>query len=85
MVKEERLINIKCPMCGTILVTVDMGKAVAGQFQHKCALCKRFWRIDYKEKTVTHVKGKANKTPIKKWMLDLKTGDSKPQIQTKLY
>lgn len=80
MVEEQKLVNIKCPMCETTLVTVEMGKKVTGPFQHKCAKCKRFWRIDYTEKIVNHVRGKVNKTPIKKWTLDLMTGDSKPQI-----
>ncbi len=81
MVEDQNLVNVKCPMCETTLVTVERDEEVRGPFQHKCAKCKRFWRVDYTRKVVTHVKGKPDKTPITKWVLDLKSGDSKPHIQ----
>lgn len=80
MVEDQSLVNVKCPMCGTTLVTVEIGEEVKGPFQHKCGKCKRYWRIDYTKKVVTHVQGKVEITPIKKWLLDLKTGESKPHI-----
>lgn len=84
MVEVQSLVNVKCPMCGTTLVTVEIGEEVKGQFQHKCGKCKRYWRIDYTMKVVTHVQGKVEITPIKKWLLDLKTGESKPHIHQAL-
>jgi len=80
MAENQSLVNVKCPMCETTLVTVEMGEEVKGPFQHKCGKCKRYWRVDYTKKVVTHVRGKVEKTPIKKWLLDLKTGESKPHI-----
>jgi len=80
MVEEQGFVNVKCPMCGTTLVTLETGEEVKGPFQHKCAKCKRYWRIDYTQKIVTCVRGKAEHTPIKKWLLDLRTGESRPHI-----
>ena len=41
MIKEKSLVNIKCPMCETTLVMVEVGHAVMGLFRHKCAKCKQ--------------------------------------------
>lgn len=76
MVKDNSLINVKCPMCETTLVSVEKCEEVKGPFQHKCGKCKRFWRVDYTTRIVKHVKGKNDSTPIKIWLLNLETGDS---------
>ncbi|GEM_PF-2438031 len=78
MVREQSLVNVKCPMCENTLVTVETGEEVKGPFQHKCGKCKRYWRIDYTRKTVKHVRGKTDATPITEWMLELRTGHSTP-------
>ena len=47
MLKHKDFVNVKCPMCGTTLVTVEDRREVKGPFLHKCGTCKRYWRVDY--------------------------------------
>lgn len=74
MIKESELVNIKCPVCGTPIVTVFKKKNVQGEMLHKCCKCKRYWDVDYTNKSVIWDKGKENSTPIKQFKLDLSTG-----------
>jgi len=80
MLKHKDFVNVKCPMCGTTLVTVEDRREVKGPFLHKCGTCKRYWRVDYTQSIITLVSGKIEKTPIKKWKLALETGESAPYI-----
>ncbi len=77
MVKKIE-VNIKCPTCGTTMVTAYMGEDIKGILQHKCVKCRRYWNVDYTAKIVIWAKGKEESTSIKEFQLNLATGDSSP-------
>lgn len=79
MAKITELVNINCPICGNPIVTTYKGKGVKGVLQHKCGKCKRYWNVDYTNKTIVWVKGKENNTSVKDWLLDLSSGNSYPK------
>ncbi len=75
---NSKEVNIKCPVCDNPIVTAYQGKVVKGILQHKCGKCKRYWNVDYTNKTIVWVKGKESCTPIREFQLDLATGTSIP-------
>jgi transposase-like protein len=75
---EEELINILCPACANTIVAKYKGEIVTGKLQHKCRVCKRYWDLNYTTKTITWKGGKADKTPITKFKLDMATGKWQP-------
>lgn len=71
MDQGTELVNINCPVCGTPIVTAYKEKNVEGILMHKCAKCKRYWNVDYTNKTIDWAKGKESSTPIKNWELKI--------------
>jgi C4-type Zn-finger protein len=78
MKNESNLININCPVCGNPIVTAYKDKDVKGELLHKCGQCKRYWDLDYTNKSAKWVKGKENSTPVRYFTLDLSTGNCSP-------
>lgn len=75
---KEREVKIYCPACGTPLVLIFPYGDINCIFQHKCAKCKRYWRVDYKDRDILWLKGKEESTTIKRYRLNLDTGKSLP-------
>lgn len=67
-------VNIKCPTCGTTMVTAYGSGDIKGILRHKCGRCRRYWNVDYTAKIVVWAKGKEESTPIKEFRLNLPTG-----------
>ena len=78
MVEKTELINISCPVCGTTMVSTYKGRDIKGILQHKCGKCKRYWNVDYTNRTIIWVKGKEADELVKNWQLNLSTGYSIP-------
>lgn len=76
---EATKVNIKCPECNTPFVTAFKDRSINGMLQHKCK-CRRYWNVDYTNKTIVWVKGKETVTSTRKYQLNLATGISLPVV-----
>lgn len=76
--REETKVDIRCPACGIPMVAIFKGQVIQGVLQHKCGRCKRYWNVDYTNRGVEWVKGKADVTSDRRYDLNLSSGISSP-------